>query len=178
MEEDVAKLTRRMVACDENAWRTFHERYFPYLTAQAIARGISRADAPELVQGVYLRVLRHAKVFLHANDFEAWLCCLTRCEAIDASRRIRRRTWLGERFQQWQESRRIEVRLESGDLESAMQTLDEDDRRLLTRHYLEGWSQQEIADDQCMTTKAVESKLARLRQRLRREMENLNTCGT
>lgn len=175
-EEDVTTLTRDMVACKEAAWRRFHARYYPMLLAQAMARGIPAADAPDIVQGVYLRALRHGKVFHRSNDFEAWLGCLTRCEAIDAARRMKRRTWLGERFQQWQEWRRSVHPGESGELDHALESLDESDRRLLTRHYIEGWSQEEIANEQCTTAKAVESKLARLRRKLRGALENLNTC--
>jgi RNA polymerase sigma factor (sigma-70 family) len=176
MEEEVTTLTRDMVACREDAWRTFHARYYPMLLAQAIARGIPAADAPDIVQGVYLRALRHGKVFHHSHDLEAWLGCLTRCEAIDAARRMKRRTWLGERFQQWQESRRFGQTEGSRDLDHALESLDESERRLLTRHYIEGWSQEELAAEQSTTTKAVESKLARLRRKLRGELENLNTC--
>lgn len=176
MDEDVVTMTRGLVACDEDAWRAFHERYFQRLLAQALARGVPEGDAQEAVQGVYLRVLRHAKVFQRGSDFEAWLACLTRCETIDSSRRSRRRSWLGERFQQWQELRRASHEFESGDLESALQGLDDGDRRLLTRHYVDGWTQEELAAEQQTTAKAVESKLARLRRRLRRELEAPDIC--
>lgn len=176
MEEEIAKLTREMIACKEEAWSRFHARYYPLLLAQAIARGIPAADAPDIVQGVYLRVLRHGKAFHDSGNLEAWLGCLTRCEAIDAARRSKRRSWLGERFQQWQESRRDGHAADTADLEHALEGLDDSERRLLSRHYLEGWSQEEIATEQSTSTKAVESKLARLRHRLRGELENLNTC--
>jgi len=172
MTGDVAKLTRGLTRCDEAAWRSFHDRYFPLLRSMAVARGVPECEAAEIVQRVYLQVLRHAKVFQADSDFEAWLSCLTRCEAIDSSRRVSRRTWMGERFQQWQELRRSPE--ESGDerLESAMLSLDESERRLLTRHYIDGWTQDELAAEQAISTKAVESKLARLRRRLRGLMEN------
>ncbi|QJE94861.1 RNA polymerase sigma factor [Luteolibacter luteus] len=176
MEEEIVTLTRDMIACKEEAWCRFHERYYPLLLAQAIARGIPAADAPDIVQGVYLRVLRHGKAFRDSGNLEAWLACLTRCETIDAVRRSKRRSWLGERFQQWQEARRDVHAADITDLDQALESLDDSERRLLSRHYLEGWSQEEIASEQSTSTKAVESKLARLRRRLRGELENLNTC--
>lgn len=171
MEEDIVILTRGLVRCDEKAWRDFHARYFARLRAMAMARGVRDGDAAEVVQRVYLRIIRHAKVFGCEASLLGWLGCLTRCEVIDASRRSKRRSWLGERFQQWQELARTGVAADGGELESAMLSLDESDRRLVSRHYIEGWSQEELAAEQRTSIKAIESKLARLRRRLRRHLE-------
>lgn len=176
MLPDVVSLTRGLTRCDEAAWREFHVHYFPLLKSMALARGIPDCEASEIVQRVYLRVLRHAKVFHRASDLEAWLSCLTRCEAVDKLRSNRRRGWLGERFQQWQELRHPTTTGGNDRLESAMLSLDEEDRRLLTRHYLDGWSQDELAAEQQISTKAVESKLARLRRRLRGLIESPDAC--
>jgi RNA polymerase sigma factor (sigma-70 family) len=174
MDEEIVILTRGLVRCDEAAWRDLHGRYFARLKSQAISRGVPEGDAAEVVQRVYLRVLRHAKVFETESSLLAWLACLTRCEAIDSARGSKRRGWLGERFQQWQESRSAGHRSDGVDLESALLTLDEGDRRLLARHYVDGWSQEELAAEQRTSVKAVESKLARLRQRLRKQLEARN----
>lgn len=174
MEEDIVILTRGLVGCDEQAWRDLHARYFARLKSQAMARGVPEGDAAEVVQRVYLRVLRHAKVIGTEDALSAWLGCLTRCEAIDFTRRSKRRSWLGERFQQWQEYARSGHEADGGALESAMLSLEEEDRRLVSRHYLDGWSQEELAEEQKTSVKAVESKLARLRRRLRKEMETAN----
>lgn len=171
MEEDIVILTRGLVRCDEKAWRNFHARYFARLRSMAVARGVRDGDAAEVVQRVYLRVIRHAKVFELEDNLLAWLACLTRCEAIDAARRSTRRTWLGERFQQWQEFARSGEAADGGALEAAMLTLEESERRLVSRHYVEGWSQEELAAEQKTSVKAIESKLARLRRRLRKHLE-------
>lgn len=173
MDDETASLTNGLACCDERAWRAFHERFYQQLHNLARARGVSDCDVPEIVQGVYLRVLRHAKVIRDVESFKAWLACLVRCEVIDHSRRKGRRNWLNERFQQWQEARRDDVGNDAGaQLEQAMQSLGENDRTLIRRHYLDGWSQQKIAEQQHISVKAVESKLARLRKRLRQNLEN------
>ena len=174
----ILTLTRGLVGCDEQAWRDLHARYYARLKSQAMARGVPDGDAAEVVQRVYLRVLRHAKVIGTEDALSAWLGCLTRCEAIDFIRRSKRRSWLGERFQQWQDSARSVHEADGEALESAMLTLDDDDRRLLSRHYLDGWSQEELAVEQRTSIKAVESKLARLRRRLRKELETTNPVET
>lgn len=178
MEENIVILTRGLVGCDEQAWRDLHARYFARLKSQAMARGVPEGDAAEVVQRVYLRVLRHAKVIATEDALSAWLGCLTRCESIDFTRRSKRRSWLGERFQQWQESARGGHVADGEALESAMLSLEEEDRRLVSRHYLEGWSQEELAAEQQTSVKAVESKLARLRRRLRKQMEPSNPVET
>lgn len=178
MAEEIVNLTRGLVGCDEKAWRDLHARYFARLKSQAMSRGVSEGDAAEVVQRVYLRVLRHAKVFESEDALSAWLGCLTRCEAIDSTRRSKRRSWMGERFQQWQESGRPGHVADGEALESAMLALAEEDRRLVSRHYLDGWSQEELAVEQKTSVKAVESKLARLRRRLRKQLETTNPVET
>jgi RNA polymerase sigma factor (sigma-70 family) len=59
-----------------------------------------------------------------------------------------------------------------------MRSLGENDRDLIRRHYLDGWSQQKLAEQQQTSVKAVESKLARLRKRLRQSLENPTTDPT
>jgi len=173
MDLEITDLTRGLANCDESAWHCFHERYFATLRGRAISRGTAESEAAEVVQGVYLRVMRHAKVFRESAAFEAWLACLTRCEVIDLARKSRRRSWLGECFQHWQEGRQTVPDDETGDrLREAVGELEEPGRTLVTRHYIEGWTQEELAVASGITVKAVESKLARLRCQLRRSLKN------
>ncbi|WAC19993.1 RNA polymerase sigma factor [Luteolibacter sp. SL250] len=161
-------LSHGLARCDEAAWAHFHERYYGWILSRAVSRGASAGDAPEIVQRVYLRVLRHARTFRETDDFEAWLCCLTRCEVIDAARSGKRRNWLGEKFQHWQTTRsagQIDARGER--LDEALARLEDVERTLVSRHYLEGWSQAELAEDAGTTVKAIERQLSRLRLRLR-----------
>ena len=146
MDDETASLTHGLSCCDERAWRAFHERFYQRLHNLARARGAAGCDVPEIVPGVYLRVLRHAKVIREEEVFKAWLACLVRCEVIDHARRTVRRNWLNERFQQWQEARRDTCECHAGhQLEEAMRSLGEKDRALIRRHYLDGWSQQKLA---------------------------------
>ena len=175
MDEETSTLTHGLSCCDEAAWRAFHEGFYQKLRGLAISRGIQACDAPVIVQGVYLRVLRHAKIFRDPGSFDAWLTCLVRCEVIDAARSKGRRSWLNERFQQWQQARSISDARTAGDeLEEAMLVLDENERSLIRLHYLDGWSQESLAERYQVSAKAVESKLARLRKRLRQHLDKLS----
>lgn len=173
MPSDILHLTQGLARCDERAWREFHDRFHGFIHRLAVSRGTAECDAPDLVQRVYLRVLRHAKPFRSEGDFTGWLACLTRCETVDAARGANRRTWLNEKFQQWSESRVREAPHHLTEpLGEALAGLTESDRALIVRHYFEGWSHQRIATRWKTTAKAVESRLARLRKRLR---EHLNS---
>lgn len=171
MDDEIPTLTHGLSCCDEAAWRTFHENFYQKLHGLAVSRGIAVCDAPVIVQGVYLRVLRHAKVFPAADAFHAWLACLVRCEVIDASRCKGRRSWLNERFQQWQQARTTgDEDAARDEVEEALTGLNESELSLIRRHYLEGWSQENLAVEHQVSVKAVESKLARLRKRLRQNL--------
>jgi RNA polymerase sigma factor (sigma-70 family) len=171
MHDDIPSLTQGLARCDERAWREFHERYHDFLHGLAVARGVVPCDAPDLIQRVYLRVLRHPKVFASADAFSGWLACLVRCEAVDAASSRNRRAWLTERFQQWIEARTPEPEHPQAEqLAVAMAQLPDNDRAMVRQHYFHGWSHQRIAIDCRISVKAVESKLARLRKRLRQHL--------
>lgn len=176
MDEAISSLTHGLSRCDEGAWRLFHDQYFSRLHAMAAARGGSGCDASEIVQGVYLRVLKHPKVFQDPTGFERWLGCLLRCEIIDTARGKGRRSLLNERYQQWLESRNDSCTEPAGnDLEEALLELNESEQSLVIEHYVDGWSQEQLAARHRTSTKAVESKLARLRKRLRDSLKKIAT---
>jgi RNA polymerase sigma-70 factor (ECF subfamily) len=179
MDAEISRLTRALSRCDEGAWQDFHARYYGFLLARVMLRGIAESDAPEAVQRIYLRVLRHPKAFSRQSDFEAWLSCLARCEAIDTTRSQRRRSWLSEKFAHWTLLRQEETVPADSRLGEALKTLEGSDRALVTRHYVGGWTQEELAKEHGVTVKAIESRLARLRARLRSFMETPDTsCET
>jgi len=180
MDADTARLTRALARCEESAWQEFHALYYEFLLARVMARGVVESEASEVVQRVYLRVLKNPKAFERRADFEAWLSCLARCEAIDTGRSVRRRSWLREKFEQWSAVRHeavVETPAGDGRLSEALGSLDGNERALLTRHYYGGWSQEELAREHGISVKAIESRLARLRSRLRTLMEESpETC--
>ena len=101
------------------------------------------------------------------GDLEAWMRCLMRCEVIDLGRSGARRTALMEKYAHWQETRRDGAGEEGAPAEDVLSGLSEEERSLMTRCYVEGWTHQELAEMTNTTPKAIESKLARLRQRVR-----------
>lgn len=172
-DDEVSRMSARLVRADEHAWQWLHEHYFQILYSAALGRGARNGDAADLVQRTYLRVLRHAKRLPSDADLRSWLCCLLRCEAIDAARAGQRRSLLHEKLQHRQE---FAAPPTTESVEILLQDLEPDDRELITRHYLHGWSQRELAAQFGTTAKAIESKLGRLRKQLRDSLNRPRTC--
>ena len=161
--DDVGRLTRAMMRGDEGAWREFHDRYYEDLRRVALSRGVSESEVADVIQRSYLRILKHMKPFSSADDFRAWCCCLLRSEVIDVSRKNGRRISMVERFKVWASGKSAHW-AEVGDPLEGMAAADKD---LLERHYVDGWSQAELAAEAGVSVKAIESKMARLRRKAR-----------
>ena len=174
VEPELSGWTRRLADGDEAAWRWFHERYYLPLLRYAAHRAGNPSAASDIVQQAYLRVARHIRPFVEEADFWGWLCCLVRCVAVDHSRQVQRRTVLLEKFAHWRErhadpdvARHPDSNPAATLAEEALSRLPKEDAALLRHKYCDGWSTQQLAAETGTTAKAVENRLARLRQRLR-----------
>jgi len=169
-------VTRGLAAGDEEAFREFHTQYFDrlYQFLLVVARG-QEHEAKEALQQTLLRVVRYARVFESEDAFWGWLKIVARSVARDAGRKQQRYWALLESFA-------LRRRLEADDrtpaeadrlrsvLEETLDELDPQDRRLIAGKYLEGASVKELAVASELTEKAVESRLLRLRRRLRERL--------
>jgi RNA polymerase sigma-70 factor (ECF subfamily) len=172
--------TRRLAQGDEESWRWFHQRYYLPLLRYASQRVGNPSHASEVVQQSYLRVARHIRPFTSEGDFWNWLCCVVRCAAVDHGRTASRRLLLMEKFAHWRASHAPDhtpspatTPAASALLDEALATLSGDEANLLRRKYCEGWSTQDLATELSTTPKAIESRLARLRERLREIILNI-----
>ena len=170
----LADWTRRLAQGDEEAWRWFHQRYYLPLLRYASQRTGNPSNASEIVQQGYLRVARHIRPFAAEGDFWNWLCCVVRCAAVDHGRNASRRMVLLEKLAHWRAAQAPEDAQWSAAaqpapalVEEALGKLAGDDADLLRRKYCDGWSTQELAAHLGTTPKAIENRLARLRERLR-----------
>jgi RNA polymerase sigma-70 factor (ECF subfamily) len=169
----ISVLTRQMCAGSDDGWLEFHNRYYLSLLRYAASCLNSPQDAADVVQHAYLRIGRHLKEFDDEESFWRWLACVVRCAAIDYRRGIRRRLTLLEKFAHWQEAQNssagpaAELTQTSALGIEALAKLSCEDASLLRLKYYEGWTVDEIALHMGVTSKAIENRLARLRQRLR-----------
>jgi len=159
------------------AWRTFYDAYFDRLWRYLLVVAAGQEDAArEALQGALVRVTRHIKVFRDENVFWSWLTVLARSAFADESKKHRRYFLFLDRF-----TRQASVELDAANerqtderlkslLERHVALLPPDERELVEQKYFARRTVREIANELQMTEKAVESKLSRLRKKLKDAM--------
>jgi RNA polymerase sigma-70 factor (ECF subfamily) len=171
---DVATLTRRMVEGNEMAWRIFYDDYFNRLWRYLLVVTAGNEDAArEALQAALVRVTRHIKVFQSEDIFWSWLTVLARSAFSDETRKRRRYFSFLERFTRHTEVERGNANdHRAGEqlqilLEQKVALLPPDEQKLVGQKYLARRSVREIAGELQTTEKAVESKLSRIRHKLK-----------
>ncbi len=163
-----------MAQGDEAAYRAFYDAYFARLSRYLLV--ITRGDedmSREALQTALVRVVRYIKVFSSDAVFWSWLTRLARSALSDQTRKRRRYVALLDRFtlhsrvlQAAADDLEADARLGSL-LERSLEALPFQERRLVEAKYFERRSVHEIAVDLSLSDKAVESRLVRIRQRLK-----------
>jgi RNA polymerase sigma-70 factor (ECF subfamily) len=171
---DMAVLTHAMAAGDETAFRLFYDAYFDRLLRYLlVVTGGNEEAAREALQLALVRVVRRVKAFESEEKFWSWLTVLARSALADESRKRRRYFAFLERFTRQQETRPAAMDNGEADeclralLEGKLTALPVDERQLVEQKYILRRSVREIADGQQTTEKAVESRLSRVRQKLK-----------
>jgi len=169
---DIGALTRQMVKGDELAYHTFYDEYFDRLLRYLlVVTGGNEDTAREALQAALARVVRHIKVFENDTVFWRWLTVLARSAFTDETRKRRRYLAFLGRFMRW-------VEVQQGDngeadehlralLQRSVAALPADERQLVEDKYFAQRSVREIAEEIQTTEKAVESKLVRIRRKLK-----------
>jgi len=169
---NIASLTTGIRAGDDGAFREFHQLYFHrlYQFLLVVARG-EEHEAREALQETLLRVVRHARKFDDEEAFWCWLKVVARNAARDGGRKQHRYFGLLQKFAEHLRNSAKPVAPNDpplGDLlEESLEELPPQDRHIIEAKYLEGATVRELAADTGLTEKAVESRLLRLRQRIR-----------
>jgi RNA polymerase sigma-70 factor (ECF subfamily) len=165
--------TRRLAAGDEDAWREFHGKYFDRLHRYALVLCHGEESAArEAVQLAFIRAVRYMKRFDQETALWGWLKCLARSVVVDEQRKGGRyRAFLTRWFGAGEpEPARNEVEADR-ELEELLgrelEQLDAEDRALVGRKYGAGVSVRQLAEERGETEKAVESRLGRLRKKLK-----------
>lgn len=175
---DIAALTRGLVDGDEAAYRALHAAYFDRLLRYllVVARGDEHA-AREALQSAFVRVARHARPFAEESHLWSWLTVLARSALADQRRGRRRYLAFLDRFTRHSAAHESAVSTPQALDDSAEQLgpildaelagIPGEDRALLEWKYRENQSVRAIAQRLDSTEKAVESRLARLRARIK-----------
>jgi len=171
---DVADVTSRMVKGDEMAYRLFYDEYYGRLRRYLFVVTAGNEDtARDALQSALLRVVKHIRTFSNENEFWSWLTVLAKTALFDQTRKRKRYWSFLERFTRHTEVlQSIDTDVDSDSqlltlLEQNLATLPSDEKGLIESKYLEGASVREIAEDFQTTEKAVESRLVRIRRKLK-----------
>jgi RNA polymerase sigma-70 factor (ECF subfamily) len=166
-------LTRAVRRGDANAFSRFYDLYCfrLYKFLLVLARG-DENEAREVCQAVFIKLAKRCDVFDDAGRLWAWLCVLAKNTFIDHCRsrqRLSRFVPLDELATEPNGHAHSEHRL--GEiLREALAALPPDERELLQAAYVDRRPLRELADETGQTYKAVESRLGRLRRRLKEQL--------
>jgi RNA polymerase sigma-70 factor, ECF subfamily len=164
----IARLTSEMARGGEDAFREFYDRYFNRLLGYLLVLTRGREDlAREALQAAMLRVVKHIKGFNREDAFWSWLTVLARTALVDQERRRSRYDAVLERFVH-ESPERVETHLMEC-LKQSMAALPPDELILIERKYFDGESVAQIAASLNVSQKAVESRLGRIRQKLKQQ---------
>jgi RNA polymerase sigma-70 factor (ECF subfamily) len=163
-----------MARGEEAAFRAFYDAYFDRLLRYLlVVTGGNEQAAREALQAAMVRVVRHVRPFDAEDKFWSWLTVLARSALVDESRKQRRWFAFLERFSRHAETENAAINNGEADeklrelLAQTVSALPPDDRELIAQKYFLRRSVREIADAQRTTEKAVESKLSRIRAKLK-----------
>jgi RNA polymerase sigma factor (sigma-70 family) len=170
-DAEILDLTRAVSAGDDSATRIFFERYcdrlFRYLLV--VARGDEEV-AREALSMTMIKAIRHMKAMRSEADVWRWLTRLAWTTFVDHCRKKARRivTISDALSGQQAAERAIDGTSELKEaLAECLHDLPPGEREIVERFYLDEQSQAEIATEAGSTRKAIESRLARIRQKLR-----------
>jgi RNA polymerase sigma factor (sigma-70 family) len=167
---DIRSLTRAIVKGDEAAFGEFYEKFSGRLFGLLLFLTSGREDiAHEILQITMIKVARKFRVFDHEAALWAWLS------------QIARNAWVDYIREQSRLPKPVSIELLASSsaapeaaeaellqwLECGLNELDDEERVLVESIYFERRRQRVLADESGTTPKAIESKLARIRAKLR-----------
>lgn len=171
---DIAALTRALVAGDEVAYRMFHALYLDRLTRYLLVVNAGHEQAArDALQAMMPRLVRHIRVFHDEAVFWSWLTVLARSAHADERRTRRRYFAFLDRF-----TRHAEIEAAIGGapprddrlgeaLARHLALLPAGERELIEWKYTERRAVRDIAAQLGATEKTVESRLTRIRRKLK-----------
>lgn len=165
---EVAQLTTQMARGDEDAFRQFYDRYFNRLLGYLLVLTRGHEDsAREALQSTMLRIVKHVKRFDSEQVFWNWLTVLARTALVDQERKRSRYDAALGRFAQ-EDALGAETHLLEC-LRQSVSMLPADELALIEKKYFDEQSVAQIAGALDTTEKAIESRLARIRQKLKKQ---------
>lgn len=140
------------------------DQYSNMVYRLALSQTKNRADAEDVFQEVFLRLIRQKKPFQSEEHVKAWLIRVT----VNCSRSLFASSWF-QRTVPLDDSLQFESK-EDGVLFAAVQALPRKYRAVIHLYYYEGYSTDEIAGILSIKPATVRSQMARGRKLLKEQL--------
>jgi len=171
---DWLRLTTEISTGNEKSFAFFYDRYFGRLFRYILVMtGGDEQTTRDLLQTTMLKAARYLKPISEETILWSWLTQLAKTAFIDHLRSRKRAPefvpleLVNAPLQERDSLSDVDTVLETA-LQEAIKILPTDEQDLLKSTYFDRLSQKEIAASMGSTPKAVESKLGRIRQKLRK----------
>ena len=165
-------MTAAIAKGDDAAFNRFYESYFKRIHHYLLAiSGGWEEGAADALQDTMMRVIRYMKPFTDECALWNWLRKIAKSAFIDQTRK-RRRPDTHASMTSLEAVPAEEIEDDPSEelkhhLTSSLDLLEPEERRLIEGKYLQGKSYIALAEELGITSKAVESRLARIRKRLK-----------
>jgi RNA polymerase sigma-70 factor (ECF subfamily) len=166
------EVTTAMAAGSEAAYQLFFNACFDKLYRHLLVQTHGREDlAQELAQIVLVRTVRYAQPFQSERMLWAWLRQVARTSHVDWLRRHAKEP-PSVSLELFEENLAAEPEEPADEellkyLENTLETLNSSEREIIRLAYFEDVPQRGMAERLGTTPKAIESRLGRIRQKLR-----------
>ncbi len=173
VSDSIRQITARMEARDEAAFTEFYDRYCDrlYRYLLLLTRG-NESHSRDLLQTTMTKVMQGIRAFADDAHLWNWLTAVARNNFIDALRRTKCAPQIVPLLTD--DMQDMAASAPGGEetplfeaLDYCLTGLEPEERALVDAFYFKDGSYQSVAEQQDTTAKAVESKLARVRQKLR-----------
>jgi len=162
-------LTQKAATGDDSAAQEFFEKYCDRIFRYALVMTRGNEDlACELLSGTMIKAARYMRPLASDEDIWRWLTRIIRTQFVDHCRKTRRVVPMAHSDEALAHAAapNPDSTLNNA-LNEALSELPASERELVERFYLGEESQTALAEDIHSTRKAVESRLARIRKKLR-----------
>jgi RNA polymerase sigma-70 factor, ECF subfamily len=171
MASDTTRLTQAIVGGDEAAFGEFYDRYRGRLYGFLLVLTSGQEDvAREVHQIVMVKVARKFKVIATETELWLWLAQVARNAFVDHVRKHARRRECALDGAAADRQETLPADPEENliqQLEEGLQCLDGEERSLVEAVYFDKRAHKDVAIESGLTVKAIDSKLGRIRAKLR-----------
>lgn len=174
------QLIDAVIKGDQAAYRSLVERYQKYVFTITYNVLKNREEAEEAAQDVFIKIYRTLRSFERKSKFSTWIYTIAYRTALDYQKKRKYNTRSIDTEESYlqiedKKSKNPDQSMHQADLkeklQAAIQELKPADASVITLFYLHEKSVQEVAQIMDLTVSNVKTKLHRLRETLRKQLE-------